>query len=249
MKNTLLFLTILLLMTSTAFAGKSFEYKINDQPYEGYYTAPTPGAPLIILLHDWNGLTDYEIKRADMLSDLGYAVFAADLFGKGIRPTEVKDKREHTGELYQNRKMLRTLLEGALTAAAFNGADTENVVVMGYCFGGAAALEYARAGFNAKGIATFHGGLGTPEGQSYEKTKAKLIIFHGSADTNITLEDFMHLGKELESAKVPHELISYGAAPHSFTVFDTEAYQKEADQLSWTRFIAFLKETLPDPEN
>ena len=38
-----------------------------------------------------------------MLADLGYAVFAADLFGAGVRPTEVKDKRQHTGELYKDR--------------------------------------------------------------------------------------------------------------------------------------------------
>ncbi len=249
MNKIILLFTSTLCMASTVFAGKTFEYKINEQSYEGYYTAPAPGAPLIILLHDWNGLTDYEIKRADMLSELGYAVFAADLFGKGIRPTEVKDKREHTGELYQNRKKLRSLLEGALMAGAFNGADTENVVVMGYCFGGAAALEYARAGFNAKGIATFHGGLGTPEGQNYEETKAKLIIFHGSADSHITLDDLAGLGKELESAKIAHELVSYGGAPHSFTVFDTDAYHQQADQLSWSRFLAFLQETLPAPKN
>jgi dienelactone hydrolase len=56
-----------------------------------------------LLIHDWDGLTDYEIKRSHMLADLGYAVFAMDLFGAGVRPTEVKDKRQHTGELYKDR--------------------------------------------------------------------------------------------------------------------------------------------------
>ncbi|MBW1726431.1 MAG: dienelactone hydrolase family protein [Deltaproteobacteria bacterium] len=40
-------------------------------------------APLVLLIHDWDGLTDYEIKRANMLAESGYAVFAADLFGAG----------------------------------------------------------------------------------------------------------------------------------------------------------------------
>ena len=57
-----------------------------------------------MLVHDWDGLTDYEIKRAHMLADQGYAVFAADLFGKGVRPTEVKDKKQHTGQLYKDRQ-------------------------------------------------------------------------------------------------------------------------------------------------
>lgn len=30
-------------------------------------------------MHDWDGLTGYEITRANMLADLGYAVFALDL--------------------------------------------------------------------------------------------------------------------------------------------------------------------------
>ena len=53
-----------------------------------------------------------------MLAGQGYAVFAVDLFGAGIRPTEVTDRRQHTGELYQNRQKMRALLNGALTKAA-----------------------------------------------------------------------------------------------------------------------------------
>ena len=74
-------------------AGMSVTYEVNGQPYEGYYISSSAKAPLVLLIHDWDGLTDYEIKRANMLADLGYAVFAADLFGAGIRPTELEDKK------------------------------------------------------------------------------------------------------------------------------------------------------------
>ena len=231
-------------------AGETVDYTVNGLSYEGYYNAANAGAPLVILLHDWDGLTEYEVKRADMLTEAGYSVFAADLFGKGIRPTENVDKRQHTGELYTNREKLRALLQGALTAAKDQGANIDNTVVMGYCFGGAAALEFARAGFDNKGVVTFHGGLSTPEGQNYETTKGKILIFHGSADTHITLQDLAQLATELEAAKIPHELISYGGAPHSFTVFDSAAYTPEADTLSWSRFLDFLKEvTAPEEKS
>ncbi|MEJ2521145.1 MAG: dienelactone hydrolase family protein, partial [Desulfuromonadales bacterium] len=121
--------------------------------------------------HDWDGLTDYEVKRANMLAELGYAVFAADLFGKGVRPTEVTDKRQHTGELYKDRAKMRALIQGAVDQAKQLGGRVDNAVVMGYCFGGAAVLEYARSGADVKGHVTFHGGLSTPEGQDYSKTK------------------------------------------------------------------------------
>jgi dienelactone hydrolase len=245
MKFISTFLLALFFTSPQLQAGESVDYTINDLTYEGYYTSPTPGAPLVLLIHDWDGLTEYEMKRAEMLADLGYAVFAADLFGKGIRPTEMKDKRQHTGELYKDREKMRSLMEGAIMAASLQGADAENTVVMGYCFGGAAALEFARSGMEAKGIVTFHGGLGTPEGQSYESTKGTLLIFHGSADSLITLQDFVTLASELEAAKVPNELITYGGAPHSFTVFDSGAYHEVSDKASWARFTAFLAETLP----
>jgi dienelactone hydrolase len=107
---------------------------------------------------NWDGLTDYEVKRAHMLADLGYTVFALDLFGAGVRPTKVKDQRQQTGELYKNREKMRALMQGALAAARNKGADTGNAVAFGYCFGGAAVLELARSGVDLKGFATFHGG-------------------------------------------------------------------------------------------
>jgi hypothetical protein len=73
-------------------------------------------------VHNWDGLTDYEVVRAGMLVEMGYSVFAADLFGAGIRPTKLKDKRQHTGEPYSDQAKMRTLMEGALQAAAEQGA-------------------------------------------------------------------------------------------------------------------------------
>jgi dienelactone hydrolase len=236
---------ILLLAVSAHAQGKSITYEVNGAPYEGYYTSPSPDAPFILLIHDWDGLTGYEVKRADMLAKMGYAVFAADLFGAGVRPTEVKDKRQHTGELYTDRGKMRALMQGALETAKAQGAHIENGIAMGYCFGGAAVLELARSGADLKAFVTFHGGLETPKGQDYSKTKGYILIFHGSADTNITMGQFAKLADELEKAGVPHEMTTYGGAPHAFTVFDTPNYRKDADMNSWIRFSTFLVEIFP----
>jgi dienelactone hydrolase len=237
----------LLLSISTGASGgtgASVTYAVNGQLYEGYYISPSDRAPFVLLIHDWDGLTDYEIKRADMLADLGYAVFALDLFGAGVRPTEVNDKRQHTGELYKNREKMRVLIKGALETAKSKGADIENAVAMGYCFGGAAVLELARSGADMKGFATFHGGLKTPQGQNYSKTRGQILVMHGSADTAITMDQFAGLAKELEAAGVAHEMITYGGARHAFTVFGASRYQETADKKSWKRFTEFLAETL-----
>jgi dienelactone hydrolase len=244
MKYVFTLLFILIISSPANAAGKSVAYKVDGEAFEGYYISPSPNAPLILLVHDWDGLTDYEIKRANMLADMGYAAFAADLFGAGVRPTELKDRRQHTGELYKDREKMRRLLRSALKTAKSKGADIHNAVAMGYCFGGAAVLELARSGEDLKGFVTFHGGLSTPAGQDYSKTKGKLLILHGTADTNITMDDFARLGSELEVKGIPHEMITYGGAPHAFTVFGSNRYREDADKKSWKRFRQFLGETL-----
>ena len=241
-----LYVVLLLLIPIVGLGGGGtlVTYQFDGKPYEGYYISPSDGASFVLLIHDWDGLTDYEIKRAQMLSDLGYAVFAADLFGAGIRPTEVKDKRQHTGELYKDRAKMRALMKGALETAREKGADIENAVAFGYCFGGAAVLELARSGANLKGFATFHGGLKTPQKQDYSKTRGKVLIMHGTADKAITMDQFADLAKELEAAGVDHEMITYGGAKHAFTVFGSSRYQEAADKKSWMRFTKFLEDTL-----
>ncbi len=232
----------LFIVSSASAAGTAVTYEVDGKSYEGYFISPSLKAPLILLVHDWDGLTDYEVKRAAMLADMGYAVFAADLFGAGVRPTEVTDKRQHTGELYKDRQKMRSLLQGALDTAKLKGANVDNAVVMGYCFGGAAVLEFARSGANMKGFVTFHGGLSTPEGQDYSSTKGRLLVLHGSADTNITMDQFAGLTNELEKNGIPHEMITYSGAPHAFTVFGSDRYREDADKKSWKRFVEFLGE-------
>ena len=95
-----------------------------------------------------------------------------------------------------------------------------------------------------KGFVTFHGGLKTPEGQDYGSTKGRLLILHGTADKNITMAQFADLADQLEQNGISHEMITYGGAPHAFTVFGEDRYRKDADEKSWKRFVDFLQETL-----
>jgi dienelactone hydrolase len=223
-------------------SGETVTYEVNGEPFEGYFVSPSPNAPLVLLIHDWDGLTEYEVQRANMLAELGYAVFAADLFGAGVRPTEIEERRRLTGELYQDRQRMRALILGALENAQSKSPNTPYVVAMGYCFGGAAVLEFARSGADLQGFVTFHGGLETPEGQDYSNAKGQFLILHGTADTAVTMEHFATLANELEEQGISHEMITYSGAPHAFTVFGSDRYREDADKKSWKRFTEFLHE-------
>jgi dienelactone hydrolase len=61
------------------------------QGFVVYDDAISGKRPGVIVVHDWRGLTDYTHKRAEMLAELGYIAFAADIYGKDIRPTSVPE--------------------------------------------------------------------------------------------------------------------------------------------------------------
>lgn len=235
------FIPIFLLFVSVSFA-KEVTYIVDGKEFEGHVVNKGKGAPTIIVVHDWDGITDYEKKRAEMLSKLGYSVFLVDMYGKGIRPTEIAEKKKMTSSLYKDRKKMRRLMKGAMTAAKKQGLNLGNAVALGYCFGGTSILELARSGVTLKGYASFHGGLAIPENQNYRGVKSKIIIFHGTADTAVTMQEFADLANTLEKNEVAHEMITYSGAPHAFSVFGSDRYRKEADEKSWRRFTQFLQE-------
>ena len=242
--RTLCAIVISALFTGPAMAGTTVAYDIDGRPFEGY-AAKADGAAkgLVLILHDWDGLTDYEQTRADMLAAIGYDTFAADLYGRGNRPIDTGAKKAETAKLFNDRAAMRARILAALDKA--RDTSPAPVIVIGYCFGGAAALELARSGAaeNVKGYVTFHGGLATPEGQSYPKSTPPLLIAHGGADTSITMGEVAALSGELEAAGVRYEINVYSGAPHAFTVFGSDRYRKDADEKSWRAFLTFLNES------
>ncbi len=96
MRTLVLGTAIAALAPGLALAGEEVVYDVDGQPYAGYYAAPD-GDPqgLVLIIHDWDGLGDYEEQRAEVLAEIGYAAFAVDLFGQNNRP--------ETGKLYQDR--------------------------------------------------------------------------------------------------------------------------------------------------
>jgi len=64
-------------------AGETVTYVVDGETFEGYRSATKGDSKgLVLIIHDWDGLTEYEMKRADMLAEMGYDAFAVDLFGK-----------------------------------------------------------------------------------------------------------------------------------------------------------------------
>ena len=112
MKKLLLALVTLacVLPTGAAIQTKTVEYKQGDTTLEGvlvYDDAVKTKRPGVLIVHQWKGVTDYERKRAEMLAQLGYVAFCADIYGKGVRPAEVKDAAALVGLVVEERVLVR----------------------------------------------------------------------------------------------------------------------------------------------
>jgi dienelactone hydrolase len=225
--------------------GEPFEYTVGDEDFEGYIAynsdlEETRGTVLIV--HDWDGLTEYEMTRADMLAALGYTAVAIDVYGADVEPQSAEENRELSGALYEDRELFRQRLMGSMEAAAEQPGVTDDMIVMGYCFGGSAVLEMARAGADLDGFVSFHGGLATPEGQDYSGAEGPILVLHGSADPSSSMADFGTLIAAMREAGVEHDAEVYGNVRHSFTVWGSDDYDLEADRNSWMALQQFLNE-------
>ncbi|WP_372892914.1 dienelactone hydrolase family protein [Rhodosalinus sp.] len=224
--------------------GAAVDYTVGDTVFEGYYArnaALEEARGTVVIVHDWDGLTAYEERRAEMLAAQGYAAFALDVYGKDADPQDVDDTRALSGAMYDDRETFRARLRAGVEAARAQEGAPQAVVVMGYCFGGAGTLELARAGADAEGFVSFHGGLGTPEGQSYEGQGAPVLVLHGSADPVSGMAELATLLDDLQAAGTPHAARVFGGARHAFTVWGSDDYDPAADRESWDALEAFLE--------
>ena len=160
-------------------------YKAGDVTMKGFvaYDEHIKGKrPVVLVVHEWWGLTDYPEMRARKLAELGYLAMAVDLFGNGKTAANPKEAQELTTPFYKDPQLVKTRLDAALKKIIeFPQADPAKVVAIGYCFGGFAVLNYAKLGADLKAVVSFHGGMG---GAPVDRNlfKAKVLVCHGADD-------------------------------------------------------------------
>lgn len=237
-----------------ALVEKAVTYEQGGVTLEGFHVyddATTGKRPAVLVIHQWTGLSDYEKGRSRQLAELGYNVFAADIYGKGIRPVPPEAGKE-AGKYKADRKLFRARIDAALEVLTKDErTEPTKIAAIGYCFGGTGALELARTGANIAGVVSFHGGLGSAPGFAAEvgKVPAKILVLHGAIDPNVKPEEVAAFEKEFNEAKADWQLVAYSGAVHSFTqkmagddISKGSAYNAAADKRSWTAMKSFFAE-------
>ena len=254
MKN--LIPTILLMTTvltsRAAIHTETVEYKQGDTTLAGFlvYDDSVKGArPGVLVVHQWFGLTDYEKHRAEMLAQLGYVAFCADIYGKDNRPKDVKEAGALSGKYKGDRALLRARVNAGLDVLKKNElVDTKRVAAIGYCFGGTTAIELARSSADLNGVVSFHGGLDSPTPADGKNIKCKVLALAGADDPFQKPDDLTAFESEMRDNKVDWQIVFYGGAVHAFTQPDPgfvnagAKYNEKADKRSWEAMKTFFAE-------
>ncbi len=203
----------------------------------------------VLILPAWMGIDANAKERAEMLAKEGYYAFVADIYGEGNYPEDKKKAGELSGFYKTNVKEYHKRIKLALDQLVKSGADANNIVVIGFCFGGTGALEAARSNMAFKGVVSFHGGLGRDTARVIEPINAKVLVCHGADDFFVPDVQIKSFQNEMRKAKADWEMIYYANAVHAFTDKAAgsdnskgTAYNEKAATRSWTRMLEFLKE-------
>ncbi len=231
------------------------EYEHDGALLEGflaYDDAQAGSRPAVMIAHAWAGRGEFECDKARALAKLGYAGFAADVYGKGVLGKDREENANRMQVFLDDRAKLQSRLSAALAAMkAQPEADANQVAAMGFCFGGLCVLDLARSGANLKGVVSFHGLLGAPDGMTGGNIKTKVLVLHGHDDPMAQVDAVVALEKELTAAGADWQIHVYGNTLHAFTNpaandpdFGT-VYDATADRRSWQALRNFLDELFP----
>ncbi|HAH55161.1 MAG TPA: dienelactone hydrolase [Flavobacterium sp.] len=233
---------------------KPIQYKDGNQVLNGFNIQPKSKSkqkPGILILPAWRGIDKLSKDTAENLAKLGYFAFIADIYGEGNYPKDNSEAGKIAGYYKTNILEYQKRISLALEQLNLSGANPDNIVVIGYCFGGTGALEAARARLNIKGVVSFHGGLGRDAKRTIEAINAKVLVCHGADDPYVSGAEISAFQQEMRDTKADWQMIYYANAVHSFTNPEAgtdnakgAAYNEMADKRSWEHFKLFLNEVL-----
>ncbi|MCP1468557.1 dienelactone hydrolase [Sphingobium sp. OAS761] len=223
-----------------------------DAPFEStlVFDDAAPGPrPGILLFPNALGAKKADVRYAEKVAAMGFAVLVTDLYGQGKRTTRADtDMGRYMVELNDDRTLLRDRLHAAHTLLKdMEQVDAARTAAIGFCFGGKCVLDLARSGADIAGGVSFHGVYDAPLFPR-AAIRAKLLVCHGWDDPIAPPEATVALATELTDAGCDWQIHAYGKTGHAFTDHDAQmpergmAYDADADRRSFRAMSDFLSE-------
>src|SRR5258708_9745821 len=202
--------------------------------------------PGILVVHGGAGLDDHAKGRARRFADLGFAVFASDMYGKGAAGNREQIMAGLTEFKADRAKLVKRVRAGLAVLAAQPQVDGRMAAV-GYCFGGMTVLDLSRSGAELAGVVSVHGSLDSPLRAPAGIVKAKILVCHGALDPHVSMAHVNTFVEEMNRAAADWQLNIYGGAMHGFThekgpYHPGVAYNEQADARSAAASREFFAE-------
>jgi dienelactone hydrolase len=173
--------------------------------------------PGVLVVHEWWGITPHVRSEARKFAEQGYTAFVVDMYGDGMMADNPKDAGKLAGSVMKSPLVMQSRFNAARAELArHNTVDASRIGAAGYCFGGAVALNMARAGADLAGVAAFHANLAanTP---APRQVKPKILVLNGAADPLVKPDQIEAFKRDMEAAKADYRFINYPGAVHAFT--------------------------------
>uniref|UniRef100_A0A1I7T031 DLH domain-containing protein n=1 Tax=Caenorhabditis tropicalis TaxID=1561998 RepID=A0A1I7T031_9PELO len=229
---------------------ETLEYKdIDGNVYSGELYTPSSKysgtRPGVLIFPAFRGVTQLEMERAkEIAEECGYVALVADVYGKGIRFTDIPTAVTVIRPLTSDRNgKFKSRLECSLNALkAVPSVDKTKLAAFGFCFGGLCSLDVARHRFDGiRAVISFHGTLSPIEGNSLDFLDGISIqVHHGDLDEHVTKASVDAFHEEMRARNADFVFVSHGKAMHSFTDPNSAniapsgvGYNEKADKRSW----------------
>jgi len=223
------------------------EYRHGDTPLKGYFVYDDGVAgkrPAILMIHAREGMTAKSQSLAEIWAKLGYASFAADIFGygQGVLPKDVPEMQAQTAIYTQNRTLMKARAQAGYDALIKNPRiDAGKVALIGYCFGGTVGVEFGSTGVPLAANIAIHGSFREHAPGWARNVKGKYLILHGAEDQGFPLPVVAEVVDELRKAKVPFQVEIYSGTGHGFSTPKNKD-EERANTQSIASAGRFLKE-------
>src|SRR6267154_4849482 len=159
-------------------------YRDGDTELTGHFAWDAERAykrPGILVVHGGAGLDSHAKGRAKRLAELGFVVFACDMYGNGVAGNRER-VMARIAELRDDPAKLCRRARAGMDVLLSHPQVDGRIVAVGYCFGGMVALELARSGAEIAGAVCVHGSLTTTAPALPGSIKARVLVCHGALD-------------------------------------------------------------------
>ena len=202
--------------------------------------------PVVLIIHEIFGLSDWAQELADEVAAAGYIAVAPDLLS-GAGPNGGRTKDFAAGGVMEAiGKLPPDQVTADLDAAANYGlklpAANGKLFVGGFCWGGGQTFRFATNRGDLSAAFVFYGP--PPAKDAMSRIKAPVYGFYGGNDARINAT-IPETAEAMKAAGKTYDPVTYDGAGHGFmrageTPDDTNPANKKAREEAWARWKALL---------